>query len=149
MAKSKGVITKKVVVSSKDAARAYERARQTGEDASLLMLMTAFQNEVQKGKRRMPRRRSAAADPIIALEAAVLRLAARKPYRRGDLVQWRARSKDGPLPRMGEPAVVVKQTPEGQVLMIVAGADGVGVPVWTEAWRLEPASARQCGETIH
>lgn len=97
----------------------------------------------------MPRRRPAPADLVARLETAVRRLAERKAFERGDLVRWRPRSADGPLPRRGEPAVVVRQSPEGMVLMIAAGADGVGVPVWTEAWRLEPASARQCGETIH
>jgi hypothetical protein len=92
------------------------------------------------------RRRSVSIDN---LAEAVRRLAQRGPFRRGDIVRWRARSADGPLPRLGEPAVVVRQTAEGQVLMIAVGADGVGVPVWTEAWRLEPLPARQCGETIH
>ena len=80
---------------------------------------------------------------------AVGRLAQRGTFRRGDVVRWRARSADGPLPRRGDPAIVVRQSADGMVLMIAVGADGVGVPVWTEAWRLEPAPARQCGETIN
>jgi hypothetical protein len=83
------------------------------------------------------------------LAEAVKRLAQRGAFRRGDVVRWRAQSADGPLPGPGEPAVVMRQTAEGQVLMIAVGADGVGVPVWTEAWRLEPLPARQRGEMIH
>jgi hypothetical protein len=98
---------------------------------------------------RMPTRSRRRPVSIDDLTEAVGRLAQRGSFKRGDVVRWRARSADGPLPRPGEPAVVVRQTTEGQVLMIAVGADGVGVPVWTEAWRLEPMPARQCGETIH
>ena len=97
----------------------------------------------------MPKRSRRPPVSIDDLAEAVGRLAQRGAFRRGDIVRWRARSADGPLPRRGDPAVVVRQTAEGQVLMIAVGADGVGVPVWTEAWRLEPAPARQCRETIH
>jgi hypothetical protein len=92
------------------------------------------------------RRRSVSIDD---LAEAVGRLAERGPFRRGDIVRWRARSADEPLPRPGEPAVVVRQTQDGLVLMIAVGADGVGVPVWTEAWRPELLPAQQRGETVH
>lgn len=87
--------------------------------------------------------------PLERLAEAVRRLSAGGRYRRGDLVRWRHGCADEQLPRGREPAVVVEHREDGIVLLIAVGADGGGVPVWTEGWRLEPLSARQCGQTLH
>lgn len=87
--------------------------------------------------------------PLDRLAEAVRRLSCAGRFRRGDLVRWRVGCADGPLPAGREPAAVVEHRADGMVLVIAVGADGGGVPVEAEAWRLEPLPARACGATLH
>jgi len=87
--------------------------------------------------------------PLERLAEAVRRLSGAGQFRRDDLVRWRVGCAVGDLPRGREPAAVVEHREDRIVLVITVGADGGGVPVETEAWRLEPLPARACGQTLH
>lgn len=95
------------------------------------------------------RRKSRPSPKIDKLFEAVERLAARGAFRRSDIVRWREKMANKALPLRGEPAIVVQQDEFGIVLMIAVGPDGVGVPVWTDAWRLERFPAQQRGKALH